>query len=76
MSLPPVTQRQPRNFYTTKLTGKDKACLLNGAILDKTCQLADVPLLEPQFFDGAAAAPVIGAVDNTGDLDHALHAPH
>lgn len=76
MSLPPVTQRQPRNFYTTNLTGREKARLLDGPILDKARQLADIPLLEPQFFHGAAAAPVIGAVDNAGNLDHAFHAAH
>jgi hypothetical protein len=53
MSLPPVTQRQPRNFYTTKSTGREKARLLHGPILDKARPFAEVSLLEPRVVPGA-----------------------
>jgi hypothetical protein len=53
---PPVTQRQPPDFYTTNLTGREKDRLLDRPILDKARQLADIPLLEPRYFHGAVSS--------------------
>ena len=58
MSLPPVTQRQPRNFYTTKLTGKENARLLDGPVLHGASPFADILLLQPQFFNDLPASIV------------------
>src|SRR5512138_681891 len=49
---------------------------VNCPFLDKAGQLTDAPLLQAQLFDSPPAPPVIGAMDDTGDLDHALHAAH